>query len=1458
MIKKFIYRIFTVIALASLTFATGCNVMKEELTDMTLGRCLSPMNLKASITNGDEVTFSWDLTKGADKYGLELYSDKEMSKLVKEVELAPEEVPYKVKLEADATYYFRVQAKNSQDESMNSKWAVSTKAINTYAVKPNLYLKVADRTNESLSFTWNADPEVDRLEYYVAGKEDEEPGVKTLEAAEIEAGAATIEGLAPATNYIVGLYYKSANRGEMNLWTRPNTGDAFAVSTVDAFKAAVAAGETKILLKAEGSPYDFGDPGKVDLPNAVEIYGEEGVDGTRPAIYGEFNIPAAFKGGKLYFESVEFNGVKDKYGFAIQLKQDDKIAGLPVEAIVYKNCDITGYSKGLIYEWGQTAVIGELTYDGCTIYNINEEGAGGGDVIDLRGATTLSKLNIVDCTIYQGMRTFVRFDANVIAGDINVSNNTLMNLCFVENNNNGGFFGIKTKPSSLRFANNLVLYMEGNASIIGPAAANLTAADAGLTCSNNFYYSLNEEKFFNEKVSESEALAGSGKKLAADPCFNAKGGQFNLTDADALAAKVGAGKWLTPYVEEPEDLTLPLIDAAHTWDFSDARYFVGDITKSKVRDGLMMGVTANSLKVAEGVMVFNKATEVSRKGLPVDGYLAFKVDRPGSVYIRPCDVVNERGEYVRGNHLVVSVGDVNGTVASVKGGAAMNVGSDKAQKILINDITEESIVYVYASGNVGISGLAWAFDTDQVNTALATPEPGLNPATVTQGEAVDVEVSWAPVANAGGYSVVFNGKSYPVEDGETSYMLPSNVIKFLDAGGYMISVYANPGENDIYNTQSSAGKVALTVAAAGGSASGETIVSSLEDLVNSIGAGKQNIKLAYSDTPYEFGTLALTTPLRLTGEEKGGKYPTVRGNFSISGQLGALVLRDLNLDGTGAAGSIIVEDKASDDVVADTVAMYNCVIRNHSKALYDNSGKKNANVNYVIFDDIQVYDTSNGSDFIDMRAGTYNNVLITNSTFANSARTFFRTDTGNTINTVIVRNNTFYKVATNSTSKDNNGLFHVRSVGIGKYEISNNLFYSIKITETPGHANGFPKFVNKHDAARKPTLIANNYFYNIHEEDPFNWWTVNCSREEGIANGGVVLSEEPCRAPESYDFTLTNIVAQNSNIGDPRWNPLAGRIPTSEITVGTVEDMLTAISAGKTTITLNAGTYDFTALAEVPEVSGGVLTVSTSLNLIGKAGATVYGGFKFMGDAVRNFSASGISFIGTSAAAKIGNMLEVGDASVDMAKVSLKNCNISSYGNRLFYMSQDKAKLQSLEIASSDVHDMGTSGDFIDVRKGGLSALNVTGNVFANGIRTFLRMDADVVCETIVLRNNTFYNTSSVDSKDNNGILHVRAAVATEKFIVANNIFAAMHRAKEAPSNAKGYPRLKENGDPTLSGNQYYDIDTAEPYSWWNKIDEAAGIANGGAVLTESPFAGDPAGGNFAVKAEYAAYGARR
>lgn len=1423
---KHINKYIAVLAILSLGIFSGCHKVEEEITEMNLYRCLEPLNLTAKVTAGDQVTFGWDLTKGADKYALEVYSDASLSSLVFSYVMPSNEVPYTTKLEADASYYFRVQAQTSLTGKEFSKWVAYDKEIKTYAVKSELFLKVADRTPNSLSFTWNADPEVDRLEYGVVGTDG--MASKTLSADEIAAGAAVVDGLEASTNYAVILYFKSANRGEVNVWTRPNVGDAFPVSTVAELTAALAAKEPKILVKASDAPYEMA---VLDILAPVEFYGEESVDGTRPVLYGEFSIPETFPGGKIYFESIEMNGKKNEFGFAIQLKNGGKASHLPIESIIYKNCNITGYSKGILYEWGQTMDLGELAYDCCNIYEVNADGSGGGDGIDLRGASSIAKVNIINNTIYTGFRTFLRVDATPVLGDVVIKNNTIMNLAFVDNTNNGGLMGIKSKPSSLLFANNLILYMQGKASVIGVAAANLTASDAGLVCSNNWYYSL-PETFFNEKVSQAEAIAGGGKILAADPCYNAKGGSFHLTNPDLVVANVGASKWLTPYIEEPEDLTLEVIENIKVWDFSNAKYFVGDITKSKVRDNILMGVIDNPMKVDGGIMQFLATTAVSKKGVPTDGYMAFKVNRPGSVYILPSNIND-----ISGNHIIISVGNPEGTTNSIKGGAAANVNMGNNQKILINDIAEESIVYVYASGPIGIKNLAWSFDTTQVNTALATPEPEIAPASVTQGTAASAEVSWAPVQNAASYSVVFNGKSYPVEG--TSYTISPDVVKFLDAGGYIVSVYANPGDDDIYNTQSSAGKVGFTVLPKGGGGSGETVVNSVEELLNAIASGKIDITLAYNAVPYELGTLALTTPLRLKGQTNGNSYTSVRGNVSISGEIGgSIIFKNLDFDGNGAAGAVIVEGEVT---VADTIALIDCNVHDYGKALYDNSKKFASNVQYLIFNGLQVNNSSNGSDMIDMRNGAYHNLIVTKSTFANSARTFIRTDASSEINYALIRNNTFYKLCTNATSKDNNGLFHIRGTagsGMLDYRIMDNLFYSIKIDAAPEHANGYPKFISKNAAALKPNVLRNNYFYNIEEENAdYTWWTVNCSREEGIAGNGCVLSADPCKDAANGDYTLTNAVAMNANVGDPRWNPMGGGSSSSEITVTNVNELLTAISAGKTTITLSAGTYNLNEVTDVAEVAAGVLTLSTSLNLIANFDATFIGGFK-MAPGIQKFSANGVLFDGAST---IGNMIDVSDAAVSMTAVNLKNCYVDGYKNRLYSQSAE-ASLTSLDLNGVLVYNMGTSGDFIDIRKGTATAVKVANSTFANGIRTFMRIDAAVACGAITVQNNTFYNLSSVDSKDNNGIFHVRAtSITPETFMVKKNLFATMHRAAEAPSNANGFPKIVSSNTagiiPTFSGNYYYDFDTAEGFNWWNRIDEATGTAGYGIVLTTDPFA---------------------
>ncbi|MBE6216577.1 MAG: DUF4957 domain-containing protein [Bacteroidales bacterium] len=1441
-------RILSIMAMAFalVVSAVSCaDDIPELQEEIALTRCLVPTELSAKISNGQDVQFNWVKAKGATLFVLELYNDEAMTDLFESFNIAPEDLPFKISLEADKTFYARVKAVDENGVLQDSKWAEFEDPIQTTAVKPNMFLEFTAKTSESVTVTWEAtDSELERIEW-AAGEAVEK---RDLTAEEIAAGQATVTGLKPATSYSVSIWFKSANRGEVVALTDPDLEGFVEVADVAALKSALAAKQPKIYVTAAGSPYELG---VVDLLAGVEMVGEQGVDGSRPVIYGEFHVADGYDGKAVKFETVEFNGKDEAYGFPFQLKNGGA-ENKTFESILFKNCNITAYSKGLIYEWGKTLTTARLAWDGCVIWNVNKSFENGGDGIDFRGASDVKSFEVINNTVYNGFRTFLRLDAALIVGDLKIENNTFMNISYNAGNangNNSGIMGIKCKPATATFKHNLVMNMPDGCGLSRKASANLTPSELGMVYSNNHFYNVGE-KFFsdgdaadqNNKVSKAEALAGGGSILSADPCYNAKGGVFNLTNSELISAKVGAPQWQVIFVEKAEDLTLACLEGAHTWDFTDARYFTGTVEKHMVRDYLYMGAGDVKLAVDGGVINFSAAT-VTKKNVPLDGYVAFKVDKPGSVYI---NAVDPEG---LGNHLVVAVGPVDGSSATIKGGAVANTHNTTNQKILISDITEESLVYVYASGPIGLSALAWALDLSQVNTALDTPAPTIEPAKVDQGAASDVTVTWEPVENAGSYSVVFSGKTYTVEDA-TSYTISANVVKFLDAGSYKVEIYANPAEGDIYNTQSSAGVAVLTVAAKSTGGSTEFIVSSVEDLMNAIASGKEDITLAYSSAPYEIGNVTLTTPLRLTGQISDGAYTPISGSFKLSGNVKAFILRNLDIDATNAEGAVIIDDKEAEkdengyQVVADTVAIYDSYIHDGAPRLYDNSGKAASCVQNVIFSGIHVDNYSKGNDMIDFRAGHYHRVTIVNSTFSNSARTFMRTDAGSEINYLTVRNNTFYKVATNTESKDNNGLFHVRGTagsGMIDYRVMNNLFYSILMDTPPTDSkeNGYPKFVTT--GGLKPNVIANNYFYNIEEreDNKYKWWTSKCTREEGIAGGGAVLPADPCKDAANGDYTLINAVAMNANIGDPRWNPMRGSNPTSEIAVENVSDLLTAISAGKKTVTLKAGTYDLTAVTDVADVSNGKLTIVNPLNLIGEEGAVLVGSFVLSGEKVTVFTINGLEIEG------IGDYLITMADNAVAGSISLKNTSVVKTGGLIYGAKNKGASLNTLELSGCHFDEIGTK-DFIDFRDGTtLNAVRVVNNTFANGIRTFARVDAACVCSSINVQNNTFYNLCFTDSKDNNGIFHVRAtSMSSATFKVSRNIFASMNRAEDAPTQANGYPKLVSTNSaniiPAFSQNYYYDVqaDETADFCFWTKgrITQDDAVAGYGVILSEDPF----------------------
>ena len=402
----------------------------------------------------------------------------------------------------------------------------------------------------------------------------------------------------------------------------------------------------------------------------------------------------------------------------------------------------------------------------------------------------------------------------------------------------------------------------------------------------------------------------------------------------------------------------------------------------------------------------------------------------------------------------------------------------------------------------------------------------------------------------------------------------------------------------------------------------------------------------------------------------------------------------------------------------------------------------------------------------------------------------------------------------------------------------------------PTQANGYPKLVSANSANIIPTFSA-NYYYDVETEGDYCWWTKDrVTAEVALGGYGVVLAEDPFKAATTNDFTLTNALAMSERIGDQRWNPNKTVRPEDWFAVTNTDELLLAVDAGKTNVELAYGTYDFTAV----EALAGKLTLSNTLNLKGKMRdgkkPVVIGAFKFEGvDAA--FSAVNIDFNGNNS---IDNMMEVTSDDAVLKNVTVIACDVHDYKNRFFYMGKT-GNIANVSFSNLLVKNMGTSGDFIDIRKGTANVISVKNSTFANGIRTFARIDASVVCGALTVENNTFYNLCSVDSKDNNGIFHARATtLSSANYIVKNNIFASMHRAKSTPSEPNGYPKLVSTNAaskvPTFIGNIYYDVETADPYNWWTKGSHeteaadfsTAAVANGGAVLTESPFTNETPG----------------
>lgn len=790
---------------------TGCvEQMSDIVEELNLARRLQPTGVTCAVRNGDEATFKWNREPGVASYVLEVFSAGEGAtplETLGEIEnfidsqtapsasftVSKDEVPFTAKLDADVVLYFRLKALGA-DPSKDSKWYIHDEAIETSAIKSALDPEVAARASSSITLKWKNDPEVNQI-WVSPAIDGSDKGVTKVDltSAEVSAAQAQVKGLKPSTRYTLAVHYKSADRGSVEVWTTPDETGATAVADTSAFKQAVADGAKRILLTNTGDEYAMGN---IAVTSDIAIVGKIAPDGSMPTVRGGISISGGV--ASVICEAVNFDGGASADGKISQRTHHITVTDVLTSPLTVSvvNCSIFGYQRGIFYDSSKASDYAGFTYEGDLIYDIPGDG---GDFFDVRKSKSIGSILFKNTTIYGSGRTLFRIDdGGGTFGSFEMSNCTLSELVCTQTSNNNGILHIRAKldPANFFLRDNLILNMQmastgycqlisHNASAVVPAAANISG-NCYYNCSDDFFtHPMGEAK--TEAFGVAMATAGGGEILSEDPCANSLQGKFFVTSEKILASRKGDPRWLTSYVEEPEDLsnwpvTVPIKD----WNFSNTKLFGKSITKDMIRDGIRFYVKDAPINMGAGM-------EFTAAGSPENGECcaAFKISQPGSV--------------------VLSTGDGDGLlVLALDGDKMIGLPANMpASRMIFGGFApgEEHTVQIYGTGAITVTALQWNDDAEASSSSeLDAPVLTADKTEVAFGADDAVTISWDDVAKAGSYDVTVNGTTKNVA--ASPYKIGTSS---LPAGDYTVTVVAVPAETDHVRTASQPAQVNFSV-----------------------------------------------------------------------------------------------------------------------------------------------------------------------------------------------------------------------------------------------------------------------------------------------------------------------------------------------------------------------------------------------------------------------------------------------------------------------------------------------------------------------------------------------------------------------------------------------------------------------------------------------------------------------
>jgi hypothetical protein len=285
-------------------------------------------------------------------------------------------------------------------------------------------------------------------------------------------------------------------------------------------------------------------------------------------------------------------------------------------------------------------------------------------------------------------------------------------------------------------------------------------------------------------------------------------------------------------------------------------------------------------------------------------------------------------------------------------------------------------------------------------------------------------------------------------------------------------------------------------------------------------------------------------------------------------------------------------------------------------------------------------------------------------------------------------------------------------------------------------------------------------------------WTPGGVATQLVANPGNIIHDITAGEIAAGAATITGLTGE-TNYTVKLMNGTKSR---GTATFTTLIDLggATAINPGDNIVSILNAAADGAAFVIFPgtyELGSYALTKSVKLSGYLSSNKPIINGQLTCGATVASVELKSLIFRGNSGTplAQFFNTV----AGCNLTTLSIDDCEISHYTNNFIY-NNASGTYGTISIKNCYVHDItGTGGDGLDFRGGVLGTLSVEKSTFANGFRTFLRMQ---VASNVSFKNNTFYKVC-IGTIDGNNAGLFRMSNASSTFEVSGCLFVETGRA---------------------------------------------------------------------------------